>query len=95
MTLRVKVKVTKGQIPVSEHCENSWLPKSVWESWIFSADGERHVVEWMNACEAIGAMLYGASKIWGVGASPNFWRIFQKRYETPLRLDLEYFSDVT
>jgi hypothetical protein len=45
VTLRVKVKVTKGQIPVSERCENCSLPKSVWEFWIFFADGERQMVE--------------------------------------------------
>ena len=39
MTLKVIVKVTKGQIPVLERCQNSLHPKGVWESWIFFAEG--------------------------------------------------------
>ena len=77
MTLKVIVKVIEGQMPVLERCENSPMRKGVWGVLTYIVDGECLVIEYTNDYDARAASFHGAFKIWGLGASPNFWRIFK------------------
>ncbi len=77
VTLKVIVKVIQGQTPVLEPCETSRIRNGVWGVLEYIVDGECLVLEYTNDYDALAASFHGAFKIWGLGASPNFWQIFK------------------